>query len=155
MNSKPPKTASDSSTEQIQIIMPEHINGHKRLFGGKLMEWIDVVAAVVARRHSHLNVTTVCVDHLHFRAAAYVNSTVVLKGRITYTGKTSMEIMVETFVEELTGEQNLINVAYLVMVALDENDKPASVPPLVPQTQEEAALFEAGRQRAIYSKARG
>ena len=59
------KTIADSITEQIQIIMPEHINGYGRLFGGKLMEWIDVVAAVVARRHCNCNVTTVSVDHLH------------------------------------------------------------------------------------------
>lgn len=154
MNTLIPKTVEDSRTEQIQIIMPEHINGYKRLFGGKLMEWIDIVAAVVARRHSHRNVTTVCVDHLHFRAAAHVNSTVVLKGRITYTGKTSMEIMVETFVEELSGEQNLINVAYLVMVALGDDDKPIRVPPLAPQTDEERAEFEEGKKRAEYRKSR-
>ncbi|MHB8065230.1 MAG: acyl-CoA thioesterase, partial [Ruminiclostridium sp.] len=52
------KTVSDSRTEQVQILMPEHINGFNRLFGGRLVEWIDVVAAVVARRHSGRNVTT-------------------------------------------------------------------------------------------------
>ena len=64
------KKVSDSKTEQIQILMPEHINGFNRLFGGKLMEWIDVVAAVVARRHSGCNVTTASVDNLQFKAAA-------------------------------------------------------------------------------------
>ena len=58
------KHVSDSKTEQIQILMPEHINGYKRLFGGKLVEWIDIVAAVVARRHSNKNVTTVSIDNL-------------------------------------------------------------------------------------------
>ena len=57
-----PKTVAQTRTEQIQILMPEHINGYKRLFGGKLMEWIDVVAAVAARRHSNRNVTTAAVD---------------------------------------------------------------------------------------------
>jgi len=46
------KTVSESRTEQVQILTQGTLNGDKRLFGGKLMEWIDVVAAVVARRHS-------------------------------------------------------------------------------------------------------
>ena len=51
MPEKISKRVADSRAEQIQILMPEHINGYKRLFGGRLMEWIDIVAGVVARRH--------------------------------------------------------------------------------------------------------
>jgi len=109
------KRVSDSQTEHIQILMPEHINGENRLFGGKLIEWVDVVAAVVARRHSGHNVTTACIDNLQFRAAAYVNSTLLLKGKITYVGKTSMEVRVDTFVEELNGRREMVNRAYLVL----------------------------------------
>ena len=58
-----PKRVSDSCTEQVQIIMPSHINGTNRLFGGQLVQWIDVVAAVVARRHSGRNVITVAIDN--------------------------------------------------------------------------------------------
>ena len=132
-----PKTVAQSRTEQIQILMPEHINGYKRLFGGRLMEWIDVVAAVAARRHSNRNVTTVAVDHLEFRAPAHVNDTVVLVGQLTHVGRTSMEVRVDTFIEELNGERFLINRAYLVMVALDEQDRPTPVPQLVRETLEE------------------
>jgi len=85
------KRVKDSRTEQVQILMPEHINGYGRLFGGKLVEWIDVVAGVVARRHSGRNITTLCIDNLHFKEPAYVNDTIVLSGRVTYVGKTSME----------------------------------------------------------------
>ena len=60
------------------------------------MQWIDVVAAVVARRHSNRNVTTVSIDNLHFKAAAHVNDTIVLFGQITYVGRTSMEVRVQT-----------------------------------------------------------
>ena len=60
----------------------DSINGYSRLFGGKLMEWIDVVAGVVARRHSGREVTTAAIDNLQFKAAAHINSTVVLIGRI-------------------------------------------------------------------------
>lgn len=148
------KTVEQSRTEQIQILMPEHINGYKRLFGGKLMEWIDVVAAVAARRHSNCNVTTASVDHLEFKAAAYVNSTIVLKAQLTYVGRTSMEVRVDTFVEDLGGEQTLINRAYLVLVALDENDKPTEVPRLICETPEEKSEWEAGQKRKEYRKIR-
>ena len=125
-----PKTVDFSRAEMVQVLTQGSINGYNRLFGGKLMEWIDVVAAVVARRHSEKNVTTAAIDSLVFKGAAHPNDTVVLQGYITYAGKTSMEICVKTFVEALSGEKKLINTAYLVMVALDENEKPAPVPPL-------------------------
>ncbi len=148
------KRISESKTEQVQIIMPEHINGQERLFGGKLVEWIDVVAAVVARRHSNRNITTVCIDNLHFKAGAYVGNTIVLIGRITHVGNTSMEVRVDTFVEDLSGGQKLVNRAYLVMVALDENEQPTQVPRLLLETDEERAEWEAGEKRTRLRKQR-
>ena len=124
------KTVDESRAYHVQILTQGSINGYNRLFGGKLMEWIDIVAAVVARRHSGKNVTTALVDTLEFKGAAHPNDTVVLEGYITFVGKTSMEVCVKTYVEELNGEKNLINTAYLVMVALDENENPTAVPPL-------------------------
>ena len=148
------KRVADSYTEQIQIVMPAHINGYQRLFGGRLMQWIDVVAGVAARRHAGREVTTVAVDHLRFLSAAYVNSTIVLAGRVTYVGRTSMEVRVDTFVESLDGARARVNRAYLVMVALDENQKPAPVPGLLLETEEEKREFEAGRRRQMERKAR-
>ena len=86
------KTVNQSRTQQVQILMPSHINGYNRLFGGRLMEWIDVVAGVVARRHSGREVTTACIDQLVFEAPAFLNETVVLEGVMTYAGRTSMEV---------------------------------------------------------------
>ncbi|QNU65471.1 acyl-CoA thioesterase [Ruminiclostridium herbifermentans] len=148
------KKVSDSKTEQIQILMPEHINGFNRLFGGKLMEWIDVVAAVVARRHSGCNVTTASVDNLQFKAAAYINSTIFLSGQVTYVGTTSMEVRVTTYVEKLNGVRQMINRAYLVLVALDENDNPVRVPGLILETDEERLEWEAGEKRRELRKQR-
>jgi acyl-CoA hydrolase len=141
------KTVSASRTEQAQILMYDTLNGYKRLFGGRLMEWIDVVAAVVARRHSGCAVTTASVDTLTFTAPAYVDDTVILQGYITHAGRTSMEICVRTFVENLDGSRREINRAYLVMVALDENGKPAPVPALKLETDEERAEWEAAIRR--------
>lgn len=148
------KHVEDSKTEQVQILSPGSLNGYKRLFGGKLMEWIDIVAAVVARRHSGMNVTTAVVDSLQFKKAAYANNTIVLQGFITYTGNTSMEVCVKTFVESLDGSKELINTAYIVMVALDENERPAPVPQLEPLTDEEKAEWEAAEKRNAIRKMR-
>lgn len=141
------KRVGDSLTEQIQILMPLHINGADRLFGGQLVQWIDVVAAVVARRHSEKNVITAAIDNLQFKAGAYINNTLVLIGRITYIGKTSMEVRVDTYVEDLSGQRKVVNRAYLVMVALDENGKPTPVPEILIETESERAEWEAGKKR--------
>ena len=148
------KHPRESHAESVHILMPGDINGDGRLFGGQLMQWIDIVAAVVARRHSGRDVTTACIDRLEFLHPALVNSTLTLIGRITYVGRTSMEVRVDSFVEALSGERHLVNVAYLVMVAIDEKGNPAVVPALAPETAEEQALFEAGRERARLRKAR-
>ena len=141
------KRVCDSYAEQVQILTQANLNGYSRLFGGQLMEWIDIVAAVVARRHSECNVTTAVVDMLEFKKPAYANDTIIIKGKVTYTGRTSMEVKVETFVEALSGEKTLINTAYLVMVALDENDKPTEVPKLIIETEEEKKECEAALLR--------
>ena len=148
------RTVSDSRTSHVEILMPGDLNGYHRLFGGKLMEWIDVVAGVVARRHAGCEVTTACIDNLEFQAPAYVNDTIVLEGRITYVGHTSMEVRVDTFVEELGGARRQVNRAYLVMVALDENQKPTQVPWLVLENEEDQAEWDAGVRRRELRKNR-
>lgn len=148
------KHPSDSYTEQVHIITQSDINGFNRLFGGTLMSWIDVLAAVVARRHSECNVTTVFVDTLEFRAPARVNDTIMMTGKMTYAGKTSMEVCVKTFVEELSSERKLINVAYLILVALDADDEPTEVPALLPVTESELEEWKAGAKRRELRKLR-
>ena len=141
------RKVSDSRVEQVHMLMYEHMNGYRRLFGGKLMEWIDVVAGVVARRHSGCNVTTASIDRLEFIAPAYIGDTIVLEGIITYVGRTSMEVRVDTYVEKLSGAKERINRAYLVMVALDSEDRPTQVPGLELITDDEKEEFEAGKRR--------
>ncbi|MDP4133010.1 MAG: acyl-CoA thioesterase [Bacillota bacterium] len=148
------KTREDSYTEQVQILSLRALNGNNRLFGGQLMSWIDVVAAVVARRHSGKYVTTAVVDTLSFKEPAYANDIVVLQAYITYTGRTSMEICVKCFVENLDGTRKLINKAYVVMVALDENDRPTPVVPLVPITDEEKEEWARAEKRNQLRKQR-
>lgn len=148
------KSVKDSYAEQVQILTQKDMNGYNRLFGGRLMEWIDIVASVVARRHSGKNVTTAVVDTLTFKAPAHLNDTVILCGRITYVGRTSMEVCVETYVEHLDSSRTLINTAYVIMIAIDENEKPVEVPRLRLETEEEKAEWSLAEKRAEIRKQR-
>lgn len=148
------KYVKDSITEQVQVVLPAYINGYGRLFGGVLMQWIDIVAGVVAKRHSNQEVTTVAVDSLEFSLPAYVNDVVALRGTITFTGETSMEVRVDTFVENLDGTRKQINRAYLVLVAIDKEERPIKVPPLMIETPDEKREWENGIRRNNMRKMR-
>ena len=141
------KHVEDSRTENTYLIMPKHINGYGRLFGGILLQWIDEVAGIVAHRHAGSIVTTACVDNLNFKAGAYLGDTVVLIGRMTYVGKTSMEVRVDTYAEDSNGMRIMINRAYEVLVALDENDNKLEVPGLIVETEAQKAEWIGGQKR--------
>ena len=141
------KKVEDSQTETAHLIRPNHLNGAGRLFGGTLMQWIDEVAAVVAKRHSGTNVTTASVDNLTFLKGAYNNDLVIIKGKVTWVGTTSMEICVDTYVEKLGGERIQINNAHFIMIAIDKNDRPIQVPRLLLETEDEKIAWEHGEER--------
>ena len=143
-------------TTTVQIVMPQHCNGYvkPRLFGGQIMAWIDVVGAVAARRYTQKAVTTVCIDNLTFVKPAYLNDTVVQEAVVTWTGRTSLEVRVDSMVERLDGSRELINRAYAVFVALDDDDRPTPVPPFVPETTEEKILWQDAEIRRQFRKSR-
>ena len=143
-------------TTTVQIVMPQHCNGYAkpRLFGGQIMAWIDVVGAVAARRYTQKAVTTVCIDNLTFLKPAYLNDTVVQEAVVTWTGRTSLEVRVDSMVERLDGSRELINRAYAVFVALDEDDLPSPVPPFTPETEEEKQLWRDAETRRQFRKSR-
>ena len=141
------KTVDESRAETVHIVRPNHLNGANRLFGGILMQWIDEVAGIVAKRHCMGNVTTASVDNLTFLHGAYQNDMVVIKGKLTWVGSTSMEVCVDTYVENLNGHRERINNAHFMMVALDENNKPVRVPKLILQTEDEHLAWAHGEER--------
>ena len=147
------KKVSESQCESVYLVLSQHINGSGRLFGGILLQWIDTVGAVVARRHSGCEVTTASIDNLQFVKPVTINSIVVIKGHLTYVGRTSMEVCVETFVEEMSGECSLVNKAYLVFVAMKDG-KPSPVPGMLLVTDEERRENENGRRRQELRKQR-
>lgn len=143
-----PRTVDYSRTEQVHLIQPADLNGGNRLFGGALLNWIDEVAAIVAMRHSGVKtVTTASIDHLEFKAGAYLNDLIVLIGYIVYTGHTSMEVRVDTYVENTNGMRRAINRATIIMVALDEHDKPTAIPQLTLQDEIQKEQYRNAKQR--------
>lgn len=145
---RPVKTVVDSRTEQVHLIMHQHLNAGGRLFGGTLMQWLDEVAGVVAMRHAGTErVTTAAVDNLQFKKAVYEGDLLVMIGYVTRVGNTSMEVEIDSYVERLNGLRYMVNRAFFVMVAVDENERPTQVPELLLQTEEERGRYEAGLLR--------
>lgn len=141
------KKIEESLTEQQYLICPTHINHYGRLFGGQLLKWIDELAGIVAMRHSGSTITTAAIDNLQFRAPAYTGDIVVLRGWVTSVGRTSMEIRVDTYRESLDGSREMINQAYIDMVAIDSNGRPQEVPDVEIETDEQRKEWEAAQKR--------
>lgn len=149
------KRVEESRTEQFRLLRYEDINGANRLFGGKLMAWIDEVAGVTARRHCETDVTTASVDNLQFKEPAFLGDMVVIIGRVTYIGRSSMEVRVDSYVEDSRGFRRPINRAYVTMVALDEKERPKKVEfGLALETDTEKMEWESGERRAALRKQR-
>lgn len=146
-NENPAKPATDSLTETLRVVVPQHLNGAGTLFGGQLALWIDEVGGVTAARHCRTAVTTAAIEHLQFHEPVYQNELLILRGRVTYTGRTSLEVRVDSFAENTKGERRLINTAFVIMVSLGPEGKPIPVPPLKLETEEDKREYEAARMR--------
>lgn len=141
------KKVSESVTEQIHMIMYDHINGFNRLFGGQLLAWIDEVAGITAKRHCGRDVTTVAIDNLHFKSGAYLNDLLVLVGKVTHVGKTSLEVRVDSYIEQSDGTRRPINRAYFVMVCMGDDNRPAQAPGLILENEGERMEWDNAEKR--------
>lgn len=144
---RPVKKVSDSVTEQQYLICPAHINHYGRLFGGQLLKWIDELAGIVAIRHCGATVTTAAIDNLQFQAPAYSGDMIVLEGVVTYVGRSSMEVRVDTYRELLNGQREMINRAYIDMVSINCKGEPIEVPDLLIETEAQQREHEAAQKR--------
>ena len=148
MNPLEAKTPSQSAVESRYILMPHQANQYGTAFGGVIVAWIDMVAAMTAQRHCGLEVVTAGIDSLHFKEPVYVGEHVILKACANYVGRTSMEIGVRVLREDpKTRNQTLATIAHLTFVAIDEKKRPTEVPPLRPETDEEKRRYENAKLR--------
>ncbi|MBM4762905.1 acyl-CoA thioesterase [Bacillus sp. B15-48] len=152
---KETKFCRESFVVKTSIVQPPDTNGHRTLFGGKLMTYIDDVGAISAMRHSRKLVVTASTDSVDFLHPIYEGNSVCLESYVTYTGRTSMEIFVKVIAEDLiTGNRNVCAISFLSMVALDDNGQPTPVPAVIPETEEEKNLYETAKDRAEIRKKR-
>src|SRR5436190_22397933 len=121
-----PRTPSSSRVEMTQIVMPTHTNGAGGvLFGGTLVQWIDVCAAVAAMRHSGGTAVTASIDRLDFLVPIRVGDVVVLQAQVNSASRTSMEVGCRVDTEDVrTGQRRYSTKAYLTFVGLDADGKP-------------------------------
>jgi acyl-CoA hydrolase len=137
-----------SQVTMTELVLPSHTNSMGTIFGGTIMSWMDIAAAICAQRHAQKPVVTVHVDDLEFIAPVYKGWVVNLKASVNHTGRTSMEVGVRIDAENpMTNETFHTASAYLTFVALDSHGKPTQIPPIEPQTAEEKERFAAGALR--------
>lgn len=149
------KFCKESFVVKTSIVLPPDTNNYGTLFGGKLMEYIDDVAAISAMRHSRKNIVTASTDSVDFLHPIHEGNSVCLESFVTYTGRTSMEVFVRVIAEDLlSGERNICALSFLTMVAIDANGKPTEVPKVVPQSDIEKELYQSAKERAEIRKKR-
>jgi acyl-CoA hydrolase len=116
--------------------------------GGYILKLVDQAGAIVAARHTHLNIVTASLDRMDFISPVYIGNLVFAKASVNYTGKTSMEIGVRIEAECLrTGTHTHVGSAYLTFVALDNNDKPTKIPQIIPETEDEKRRNKEAKKR--------
>ncbi len=133
-----PRPVSLSKVIMTELVLPSHTNSMGTIFGGTIMSWVDIAAAICAQRHSQKQVVTAHVDELTFVAPVYQGWVVNLKASANFTGRSSMEIGVRVDAENPTTNETFHTAsAYLTFVALDSHGKPTPVAPVDPQSEEE------------------
>lgn len=147
-DSKVLKTPGASRVYLSQLMQPEHANHHGNVHGGWIMKLVDEAGALACMRHAQTRVVTVAVDSLVFREPIKIGDLVTFTAEVTHTGRTSMEAEVQVVAENpITGERTHTNTAYLVYVALDDESRPTSVPPVVAATDEDKKRLDLAKQR--------
>jgi len=143
----------ESQSERSEIIFPADANALGNLFGGRLMQFIDLVGAMAASRHARAFTITASMDHLDFVAPVHVGDLLILKASVNRAFKTSMEVGVKAMVEDVRKQElRHVSSAYLTYVAVDRDGKPIVVPQLVCETDHQRRRWEdAGRRREMRS----
>lgn len=142
------KCVSDSKVVMTQLVLPQHTNSLDSVFGGTIMSWIDIAAAICAQRHSNKAVVTASIDRLNFVAPVKKGMVINLKASINLAAKTSMEIGVRVDAEDpTTGEVFHTASAYMTFVALDSNGRPTRIPELKLETEDEIRRNKAAQKR--------
>lgn len=152
MNTNP---MSQSRTIQTHLILPPDTNHHQTIFGGKVLAYIDEIAAISSMKHAKGGVVTASIDSVDFLSSAKVGDVLELEAVVSSTGRTSMEVYVRvTSKNLLTGAEKLTTESYVTMVAVDKSGNPVPIPGIHPETEEEVRLYETGPARREHRRQR-
>ena len=147
------KTPTESSIEMREMVMPHHTNPQNTVFGGTVMSWIDIAAAMVAARHCGRPVVTAHISDIDFIAPIKMGYHVLIQASLNYVGRSSMIVGVKVTSENpYTGESRTTTKAYLTFVALDDLSRPIEVPELKVETEDEIRRFENAKKRVAMKK---
>lgn len=146
---------SHSRTIQTRLILPPDTNHHNSIFGGKVLAYIDEIAAIAAMKHAQGEVVTASIDSVDFVSAAYAGDMIELEAVVTGTGRTSIEVYVRVVSRNIkTGAKKLTTESFVTMVAIDGEGNPKEVAGVEPETDFERHLFETGPIRQEHRKAK-
>ncbi|MEN2282991.1 acyl-CoA thioesterase [Algoriphagus sp. SE2] len=142
------KFARESATIMTEMVLPNDTNTLNNLMGGKLMHWLDVVAAIAAQKHSNRIVVTASADNISFKEPIALGNVVTLKSQVTRAFNSSMEVFIEVIAEDIPANKKIMtHRAFFTFVAVDQNGKPIEVPEVVPETPEEIEHYEGALRR--------
>jgi acyl-CoA hydrolase len=148
------RTVAESQSERSEIVFPADSNALGNLFGGRLMQYIDLVGAMAASRHARAITITASMDHLDFVAPVHLGELLILKASVNRAFRTSMEVGVRVMVEDVRKQKlRHVSSAYLTFVAVDQAGTRLVVPQIIPETEHQKRRFEdAGRRREMRSE---
>ena len=145
------KTVTQSRVTLTQLMGPGHANTMGNVHGGHIMKVCDEAGGMAAIKHARRPVVTVTVDSMAFHSPVHIGNLLTVTAEVTWVGRTSMETRVVVTAEDvLSGQVTHTNTAYFVYVGLDESGRPAPVPPLICETEEDQARFERAAARQAY-----
>ena len=143
MGEQKAKRPAQTAVETRYLLMPNETNQYGTAFGGVIMSWIDMTAAMAAQKHCHSEVVTASIDSLSFREPIRIGEHVILRAMVNHAGRTSMEVGVQVLRENpITSKTSIATTAHLTFVAIDENQKPTPVPPIVAETDDEKRRYK-------------
>lgn len=142
------KLVSESYTVNTEVVLPNDTNHVGNLFGGKLLQWMDITAAICAQRHCKRVVVTAGINNVSFNNPIKQNSVVTIEARVSRAFISSMEVFLDVFVEDpVTGEKTKCNEAIFTFVAIDQNGAPLPVPQVIPETELDKKRYEGALRR--------
>ncbi len=150
-NTQAARKVRDTQAEYSEICLPNDTNMLGNMLGGHVMHLVDLCGAIAAIRHARSPVVTASVDQMTFLHPVHVGELVLLKSQVNRVFRTSMEVGVKVWVENLqTGEVKHTSSAYLTFVAVDSGGNRLVAPPVQPETEEEIRRYEDAAERRAY-----